>query len=112
MISPASLPPRIDDLPEVATAAETFVALHAEAGAAWQQVRDLEDDRRHALEADTNAYAAAIRQGKPDPGQKNVTKLDAELLKARRRSEALKVAVEDAEEELRSAVASHRTEWA
>lgn len=111
MITPTTdLPPSID-VPAVAEAADHYRKIHGEHSAAADQLRDLEERRQQAVEADRAAYASAIRAGKADPGQKAVEKLDAEMLATRRRTEALAVAVEDAEAELRAAIGTAKDEW-
>jgi leucyl aminopeptidase (aminopeptidase T) len=105
-----SLPPRID-VPEVAKAAEEWRKLYTDHAAAAQQLFELEEARHHAVEADASAYGAAIRSGKPDPGEVATKKCDADLIDRRRRVSALEKAVGSAEADLLAAVERHRTKW-
>lgn len=110
-MDPTYLPPRFD-VPAVAKAAEHFRKIHREHSKAATLLRELEERRHQAVEDDRALYATAIRKGKADPGQQAVEKLDAEMLATRRRTEALAVAVRDAEADLRAAIAKAKGEWA
>jgi hypothetical protein len=74
--------------------------LHAKLVTASRQVAELEDARPRAVAADTNAYAAAIRAGKRDPGQRHTKAADDALAAARRERDALLVAADQAATEL------------
>jgi hypothetical protein len=99
-------------VPEVAKATEEWRRLHGEHSAAAQRLFDLEEARHLAVEADASAYGAAIRSGKPDPGEVATKKADAALIDLRRRVSALEKAVESAEAELLAAVERCRSKWA
>ncbi len=109
-IQPDNLPPTIA-VPKVAAAAEELVKFHDEHRAAVEKVYDLEQRRHEAVEADSAAYARAIRAAKPDPGQKITEKHDAELAASRRRWDALAKARASAEADFVAAVQKHRGEW-
>jgi hypothetical protein len=109
-LSPSSLPPHIG-VDEVAKATEEWRRLHTEHVAAAQQLFDLEEARHLAVEADSAAYARAIRAGKADPGPVATKKADADLIDRRRRVSALEKAVGSAEADLLAAVERHRTKW-
>lgn len=104
------LPPTISDA-KVAEAGATYARLSVENAATAAKLAELERRRPEAVEADRAAYAAAIRDGKPDPGTKAVDRLDAELVATRRRSEALAVAVATAQAELVATVEARRGPW-
>jgi hypothetical protein len=96
---------------EVAQAAKEWAKLHGEHSAAAQQLFDLEEARHHAVEADASAYGAAIRSGKPDPGEVATKKCDADLIDRRRRVSALEKATAAAESDVLAAVERHRGKW-
>ena len=60
----------------------------------------LDRTRDQALEADRDAYAQALIDGKPDPGQKHTQKHDQEAAAKRREMEALRLAVQRTEDEI------------
>lgn len=60
----------------------------------------LDRTRDHALEADREAYAQALIDGKPDPGQKHVQAHDKDAAAKRREMEALQVAVQRTQDEI------------
>ncbi len=110
---PIELPPEISN-PRIRKAAKEYSRLVGEHLAVSSAAHDLEQGRREAVEADRRAYAAAIRAGKGkdvDPGQPATTNADNEILKTRRREEALAVAVAEARNELVATVDRHRGEW-
>lgn len=109
-LQPSSLPPTVD-LPQVARAAEEWRKLHAEHSAASQRVFDLEEARHLAVDADSIAYAVALRAGKADPGPVAARKADAVLIDARRLADALEKATSSAESDLLAAVERHRGRW-
>jgi hypothetical protein len=98
-------------VPEVAKAAEEWRRLHAEHQAAAQRLFDLEEARHLAVEADSAAYAVAIRAKKSDPGPVATKKADADLIDRRRRVDALEKAVSSAEADLLAVVELHRSKW-
>lgn len=105
------LPPSIS-IPAVNTVAAELAKLTDEHTVAAEKLRQLEEARSAAADADTAAYGKALRSGKPDPGAKHVERVDAEMSTARRRAEALAAAVIACEAELRAAVEKARAEWA
>jgi seryl-tRNA synthetase len=92
---PAALPH-----PKVTKLAEKARELHAQLRTAKRDVAALEDERGQAVAADRNAYAAAIRAGKADPGTPHADAADHELAAARRRLDALHLATDQLMDEL------------
>jgi hypothetical protein len=109
-LQPSNLPPTVA-VPEVAKAAEEFAKLHAEHSAAGQRLFELEEARGHAVQADADAYGAAIRAGKPDPGPSATAKADRDLIAARRLAGAMEKAVGSAEADLLATLERHRAKW-
>jgi hypothetical protein len=97
--------------PELQAATEGYNRLKAERKATQQRLGGLRHRRERAVEADRVALAQAIREEKPDPGDKTVEKFDKELLACNRRLEALEVALDEAEVELIDVIDRHRNEW-
>ncbi len=110
---PLELPPEITHKRIRAAAAE-YARLLGEHQASSTAAHGLEQARHEAVEVDRRAYADALRagKGKDDPGQPATERADAEILKTRRREEALAVAVAAARTDLIDAVDQHRDEWA
>ena len=79
--------------------------------AASEVLRSLENNRTAAALDDTRAYAAAIRRGEDDPGNPNTRALDQQINETRRRRDALGVACDQTEAELRAAVTSNADQW-
>lgn len=79
--------------------------LHREAG---EKLDELIRQRAAAAEEDTRAYARAIRQRKGDPGDQAVKSLEEETRAARRRFDALGVAIEGAGRDLVAILEEHR----
>lgn len=69
---------------------------------------DLRRRMGQAQQADSTAYADAIRQGKGDPGTPQVDAVKAEQEAVARKAAALEIAVQQAERELITAVESER----
>src|SRR4051794_14691411 len=95
-----TLPPITIEHPEVGPIAARLAKLNDEYAAARSELADLEARRPLALRADRQSYADAMRDGKPDPGGKKLVAHDAKLEAARRRVEALELAVIDEERAL------------
>jgi len=110
---PLETPPKISNA-KVRRAAEEYRRLVADHQAAGSAAHGLEQGRREAVEVDRRAYAVALRGAKGkgvDPGQPATLAADRELLKIRRREEALEHAVTEARNELVAAVDQNRDEW-
>jgi len=106
-----SLPP-VEHLPKpVAKAAAEHVALVAREQSAATALLALENARRSAVDADRDAYAAALRAGKADPGTPKTVEYDAEIVKAHRLVEGLTTAVASSTDEVLAAVARARPTW-
>ena len=76
------------------------------------RLSSLSGERERAISKDRDALAQAIREGKSDPGDKSVEKVEKEIQACNRRIEALDVALEDTERDLIAVVDEHREEWA
>ncbi|QIK76044.1 hypothetical protein [Nocardioides piscis] len=72
----------------------------------------LDRTRDQALEADREAYAQALIDGKPDPGQKHVQAHDKDAAAKRREMEALQVAVQRTEDEIQDLLNAEGAEQA
>ena len=107
---PLELPTKIVNK-KVSAAAAAYSHLVAEHAAAATAAHALEQGRHEAVEVDNRAFAAAIRRGEDDPGQAATEAADREILKIRRREEALEHAVTEARNELVATVDQHRAEW-
>lgn len=75
------------------------------------KIRELHDAQRDAEAKDRQAFAAAIKEGKKDPGTKHADKLAAEIHNAARRREALKVAITEQAAAITATIDQHRNEW-
>lgn len=75
------------------------------------KIRELHDSRREAEGKDREAFAAAIQDGKKDPGTKHVDELEKALDAATRRRDALKVAIEQQARTVAETIGEHRSEW-
>lgn len=105
-----ALPPEITSKP-IQAAADNLARLSAEEITARRDLARLEDGRRGALAADRAAYAEALAGGKSDPGTAALDEHDARIREARRRTEALAVAVERASDDLAGAMEKHGPAW-
>ncbi len=110
-IQPLSLPPAGHLPTAVRKAAAEHAALLTRQQSAAQDLLDLEDRRRVAVNADRDAYAQALRSGRPDPGQPRTTEFDAQLVEARRLLAGLATAVAASADEVLTAVARARETW-
>lgn len=90
---------------------ERYHALVADMQATGKQVRDLARQLPNAEAADRQALAAALRDGKKDPGTAQADKVRAEQNDARRRLDGYQTAVADARRELEAAVVAARPDW-
>lgn len=75
------------------------------------KIRELHDSQRDAEASDRQAFAAAIKEGKKDPGTKNADKLAADIRNAERRREALKVAITEQAAAITATIDEYRSEW-
>ena len=104
------LPREIPDVSAQA-AADELRRLQAEKQQAGTERVRLERARNGAVEADREAYAAALRGGKKeDPGTSATEKADKAIAKARRREEALGTACGQARAEFDAVVSDHLDE--
>jgi len=104
------LPREIPD-EKAQAAADELRRLQAEKQQAGTERVRLERARNGAVEADREAYAAALRGGKKeDPGTSATEKADKAIAKARRREEALGTACGQARAEFDAVVSDHLDE--
>lgn len=75
------------------------------------KVRELHDSKRDAERKDQEAYAAAIRDGKTDPGEKHAAKVDADIRNAERRRDALRIAIQEQAATITATIDEHRDTW-
>lgn len=104
-----SLPPISH--PKIAKTARAYVTLADELRALLTHAQGVEQRRAAATRSDREALAEAIRSGKSDPGTAAIEKLDAEFAAARRRVEALQLAIGNAQHDLEASIEQHRSEW-
>ena len=97
---------------KVSAVLSEYARLIAARDAEYASLRRLEDERARAVEADQQAFAAAIRAGKDDPGQEATAKADQAILACRRKAEALAIAASDAVTDLVATVDRQRAAWA
>ncbi len=71
----------------------------------------LSQGREGAGDLDRQAYAAALRDGGKDPGRKHADALEQALEAARRKAEALRLALQELDAERRTLIDKHREEW-
>lgn len=96
---------------KVAKAADEYGRLRAELDAEHLQLITLEQDRAKAEEADRQAFAAALRSGKADPGAGTLEEVDRTIATTKRKVEALEVAVADSRRALISTIERERRAW-
>ena len=102
------------DLPDFEPITKTkaeYEKITTEIVSAQGSLESLAFRREEARQADTAAFAKALRGGKADPGTPKTDAVDAEIVAAQRRLAALQRALDDVEGELIAAVEQHRAEW-
>jgi len=99
------------DWPELQEAANSYTTLMKERRVTSVRLGQLHAERDRAIEADRAALGKAIKEGKPDPGDKNVEKIEKEIRACNRRLEALEHALDAAESDLIDVLDEHRDEW-
>lgn len=99
------------DWPELQEATEAYSSLLKERRVTSSRLGQLKRDRERAVEVDRAALGKAIKEGKPDPGDKNVEKIEKEIRACNRRLEALEHALDSAESDLIDVLDEHRDEW-
>lgn len=100
--------PHAIDHPAIGEAAEHHDDMTRQLTEAQRALADAKGALPVAREKDENAYAAAISQGKADPGTKTTTTAAAAIRDAERRVAALKKAVIAAEGAVEKEVGAHR----
>lgn len=95
---------------------DTMFAQHSvlaeRAASANGQARMLEGARETAKESDDQAFADALRAGKPDPGQKASKLLEEYIGEARRMADALALTVRESRDEILVALDERRDQLA
>ena len=99
------------DWPELEKAVEDFNRLKVDLDRTVAKVRELTEARRGAEDKDQRALAAAIREGKDDPGEQHVAKIDADIRNAERRRDALRFAIQEQAAVITATIDEHRSEW-
>jgi len=97
--------------PELQEASNAYTTLLKERRVTSSRLTQLRTDRDRAVEADRSALGKAIKEGKPDPGDKNVEKIEKEIRACNRRLEALEHALDAAESDLLDVIDEHRRGW-
>jgi hypothetical protein len=97
--------------PELQKVCQAYMDLQKERKVTGTLLGRLEDKRLRAIEDDRVALGKAIKEGTPDPGDKNVEKIEKEIRACRRRLEALEPALDEAEIDLLDVLDAHRDEW-
>jgi hypothetical protein len=93
--------------PEYEERRAEYVALEGKLAETDGELRRHADARAAAEAADRGAYAAAIRDGNPDPGPAHFAAWEAKHHELRRRSDALAEALTRVEAELAATLAEH-----
>lgn len=99
------------DWPELRDVVARIERLGGELTEATRTARELADSRREAERKDTAAFAEAIQAGRKDPGEVHTTKLEAQIRRAERRRDALRVALQDLGPEVLSVIEEGRADW-
>jgi hypothetical protein len=110
-LTPFQLPPVDAVWDELQGPIKEYRKLVADRHMATTRLGKLENDRVRAIERDRQALAKALREGKEDPGDQAVEKIDKDLAQTRRKIAALETAIYDAEAELIALVDEHQAEW-
>lgn len=110
-LTPFQLPPESALWEELKEPVKEYRKLVSDRHVALTRLAKLENDRTRAIEADRRALAKALREGKEDPGDKSVEKIDKDMASTRRVVESLEIAIEEAEAELIGVVDEHQADW-
>lgn len=97
--------------PELQEASDAYTTLLKERRVTSSRLSQLKSDRERAIAADRAALGKAIKDGKPDPGDKNVEKIEKEIAACNRRLEALEHALDAAESDLLDVLDANRDAW-
>ena len=100
------------EFPEYQRLRDEYLARMAERTVNDQAVQAHQRVERAAMEADRNAYAAAIRAGKPDPGQKFAEEWKATDARLRRKLAAEEQALAMIEGDIARALEQHAGKYA
>ncbi len=98
------------DWPDIDTVIREYLRLTADHRTASTDLAALLESRPAAINEDRQTYAKAIRQGKNDPGEAALAKLNTKITASSRKVEALAVAVQAAAQDLADAVERRRIE--
>lgn len=101
-------PDELEPWPAIKAAVEEHRRLRRQHREAGEKLDEMIRQRAAAEEEDTRAYARAIRQHKGDPGDQAVKKQEEDTRAARRRFDALGVAIEAAGRDLAAILDEHR----
>jgi hypothetical protein len=93
-------------------AGDAYRKLVQERSVTGRRLSGLEGERARAIEQDRIEYAKALKEGKGDPGNKRVEKLEKEIAACRRRLTALEEAIDMATDDLIATIDEHRDKWA
>jgi hypothetical protein len=96
---------------ELEEAVDAYEKLKRERKVTNSRLAGLTREREKAIEADRRALAKAIKEGKRDPGNKAIERIEKEIQACNRRLEALEEALDDAEGDLIAVVDEHREAW-
>lgn len=110
-LTPFRLPPESEAPDELKKPVQEYRELLGKRHAAYNRIGVMENKRTKAIEADRLALARALREGKDDPGDKSVEKIDKDLKATRRIIESLEIAIEEAEQELIGVVDDNQAAW-
>jgi hypothetical protein len=97
--------------PELQRAVAEYQFLLNERKAAGYRVGALVQEQERAIRKDLDALKKTLLEGGEDPGAKHEAKVKKEAEAAKRRYDALDLALEDAEVKLIEIVDAHRDEW-
>jgi hypothetical protein len=97
--------------PELQRAVAEYQYLLKERKAAGYRVGALVHEQERAIRKDLDALKQTLLKGGEDPGAKHEAKVKKEAEAAKRRFDALDLALEDAEMKLIDVVDDHRDEW-
>src|SRR5215211_69389 len=103
--------PRHAPWDELKEAREEYERLMQERRVTNRRLGALMRERDSAINRDRMALAQAIKEGKAEPGDKNVQQVEKEVAACRRRIEAIEIALDDAEQALIDVVDEYRDDW-
>ncbi len=99
------------DWPALKATTEDFDRLRRDYDRTVQKIRELFNAQRDAEAKDNQALAAALREGRQDPGTKHSDKLAADLKNAERRRDGLQLALQEQAAVITARINEHRSAW-